>query len=380
MNLHRRFHHAAGKPIYPCNICGEKFATSWSLTFHKKKQHQICNDNASEAEIEDNRRSVNTLYHCPECDKPYVTETSLEMHIKKCHQAGQRDDLTSNFICETCGKTFQFKTALEAHADGHRGLKRFECEVCGKRFTHRAGLIRHMKLHSENDPLVCEFCGKKFRDRTERENHRRAHTGERPFMCDVCGRTFHTRAVWLDHSRIHQDIRPYQCDICTQSFRRSYALKSHYLIHTGEKPYACEVCGKTFRLRQTLFAHNKKEHQTPVQTILPDDILKEENSQFADDSGLSEIGSDNLVAKTFMNRSGEIVIKEKMKVPASSLLNSANIVKQGDHWKVDSKSVLVSKSSPRMVLKDSTVGDQSLSQQGYSLLLKSDHISLDGTH
>lgn len=94
-----------------------------------------------------------------------------------------------------------FQSALEAHADAHKGLKRFECNICYKRFTHRAGLIRHMKLHSEDDPFSCEFCGKKFRDRTEQENHRRAHTGERPYMCDICGRTFHTRAVWLDHSR-----------------------------------------------------------------------------------------------------------------------------------------------------------------------------------
>uniref|UniRef100_A0A1B6KAW5 C2H2-type domain-containing protein n=1 Tax=Graphocephala atropunctata TaxID=36148 RepID=A0A1B6KAW5_9HEMI len=362
MNLHRRFHHAAGKPIFPCNLCGEKFATSWSLTFHKKKQHyEGTGKPVSEVvEGEGNRRSINTLYHCSECDKPYMTETSLELHMKKRHQSGQCENLNSNYICETCGKTFHFKTALEAHADAHKGMKRFECEICERRFTHRPGLIRHMKLHSDEDPLMCEFCGKKFRDRTERDNHRRAHTGERPFMCEVCGRTFHTRAVWLDHSRIHEDIRPYQCHICNQSFRRSYALKNHHLIHTGEKPFACEVCGRTFRLRQTLYSHNKKEHQTPpaqAQAVLPD--------ADDDDDGLSEVDSDNLVTKTFMNKSGEIVITEEV-------LNSTDIGKPADPWKMESKSVLVSKA------KTSTTR-RTVTQRGYSLLLKSDPISLTGT-
>lgn len=131
-------------------------------------------------------------------NSPFIVNLSL--FSPPCHITcvGFQDILKNNTFLQ---RKYMLQSALESHADAHRGLKRFECNICCKRFTHRAGLIRHMKLHSEDDPFSCEFCGKKFRDRTEQENHRRAHTGERPYMCDICGRTFHTRAVWLDHSR-----------------------------------------------------------------------------------------------------------------------------------------------------------------------------------
>ncbi|XP_054274231.1 zinc finger protein 721-like [Macrosteles quadrilineatus] len=350
MSLHRRFQHASGKPIFTCDMCGDKFATSWSLQFHRKKQHSM-----NDKDVNGEGVNVNSLFHCQICEKPYVTETSLEHHMRKCHESGDGNDGNS-YICETCGKTFQFKSALEAHTDAHQGMKRFKCNSCDKRFTHRAGLIRHMKLHSETDTFECEYCGKKFRDRTERENHRRAHTGERPYMCEVCGRTFHTRAVWLDHSRIHQDVRPYQCDICSQSFRRSYALKSHYLIHTGERPFSCDLCGKSFRLKQTLFAHRKKEHQNndnddPGQIILPDDVLLiEEDPQY------DELPEVNLMDKNYMD--SELV--DNPDVPTTSL-------DKNDEWHIDPRYML-----NRAVTETSFKVDKSSQPfQKYSLLLKS---------
>lgn len=380
LNMHRKLHaQANSKSIYSCKDCCEKFTTSWSLHYHRRKNHVKTIVKEEKQEFRSKDGYIVSL-ECPICVRSYASEETLEAHMKRIHG---RTSSGSGFVCEACGKIFAFKGAWQAHCDAHNGVKRFPCKECDKRFTHKAGLKKHMKLHSNDQPFLCDYCGKKFRDRTERENHVRAHTGERPYMCDVCGRTFYTRAVWLDHSRIHQNVRPHTCNVCGQKFRRSFALKSHYLIHTGERPHNCKICGKDFRLKQTLTAHIKKEHVKVSDINYEDDPSKITKSKViilepcvGDTSGDSELSNSVPVIQTFQLKSPGLLssvlntpvlhtlnlepemltdsVKTTEILTADSLINSPiKLPKLDGHALTRESSIITSFQSPK--LKSSTL-------------------------
>lgn len=74
---------------------------AYLILFWSKKSH----NEAYNAPKED---ESGKLYHCLFCEKPYMSQTTLETHVKRCHT-----EEPENFMCETCGKRFQFKVSFQ---------------------------------------------------------------------------------------------------------------------------------------------------------------------------------------------------------------------------------------------------------------------------
>ena len=56
---------------------------------------------------------------------------SICMHIHPCVSCCRQ---TAQFICDVCGRQFQFQSSLQAHAGVHKDAFPYTCQICGKGF------------------------------------------------------------------------------------------------------------------------------------------------------------------------------------------------------------------------------------------------------
>lgn len=75
------------------------------------------------------------------------------------------------FKCDTCSKEFASRRSISSHMRLHVGRVRVRsklvCELCGKLFNHRNNLAAHAPVCSGKYPLHCSTCGKGFSLRTK---------------------------------------------------------------------------------------------------------------------------------------------------------------------------------------------------------------------
>lgn len=148
---------------------------------------------------------------------------------------------------------------LKAHFNTYVAKKcEYKCDSCGKTFQFRSRLIRHMRIHTGVKPYCCHICGKRFNQKSILQVHQRIHTGERPYACDICGKRFNQKSILNVHRRIHTGERPYSCETCGKRFTQKSILNGHKIIHTGERPFSCKTCGKCLRSHSNLLVHMKK--------------------------------------------------------------------------------------------------------------------------
>ncbi|XP_060894484.1 zinc finger protein 70-like [Labrus mixtus] len=212
-------------------------------TFSGTPTHEECDD--SDAEPTKRRRKNNGR-----CNNVYIPNSP---HF----QTSPRSEKRCN-SCDTCGKTFKYKSRLQTHVNVHTGERPYSCEVCGKDFRLSGVLLVHMRTHTGEKPYMCKTCGRYFRHHGELTIHMRTHTGERPYNCSTCGKSFCRKAELTRHVRIHTGEKPYSCKTCGRSFRISSDLGTHRRrVHDREKPYVCKICAKRFFASSDLAKHMK---------------------------------------------------------------------------------------------------------------------------
>lgn len=66
-------------------------------------------------------------------------------------------NLNAANLCTICGKTFQFKSQLEAHCVTHSDVKPFACAHCPSKFNRKDSLKDHLDVHSDAK-FACDLC------------------------------------------------------------------------------------------------------------------------------------------------------------------------------------------------------------------------------
>ncbi|XP_053544713.1 zinc finger protein 436 isoform X2 [Bombina bombina] len=161
------------------------------------------------------------------------------------------------YLCNECGKQFNFNSHLIRHQIVHTGKKPHVCNICGRHYGHKGDLIIHQRIHTGERLFTCNECGKHFAKKFSFVAHQLSHTGEKPFGCDVCGKQFASKQYLIIHQRSHTGERPHRCNDCGKHFISKTTLAAHLRSHMGEKPYECSECGKHFVSKTNLIAHQR---------------------------------------------------------------------------------------------------------------------------
>ncbi|GAU91644.1 hypothetical protein RvY_03864-1 [Ramazzottius varieornatus] len=218
------------------------------------------------------------------CDKAFQWKSYLERHIqshtgikpnvsekkrgprKRKNADGTEDDTPKLYVCNDCGKEFNWKSYLDRHSQIHTGMKPFACDFAGCDYkTGQSGNLKmHKQTHTGEKPHACDWPDCEYRSTHpgNLKNHMLTHTGEKRFKCSIVGCEY--QAIQYEtlnqHMRTHTGEKPFKCpwEGCDYAGRQSATLKVHYLTHTGDKPYACSWEGCDYR--STHSGHVKKHY------------------------------------------------------------------------------------------------------------------------
>ena len=128
------------------------------------------------------------------------------------------------------------------------------------------------KSNNAKKSYDCQTCNKSFKWRSHWKSHERIHTGERPFKCEICGKTF-TRSDGLQcHKKVHlKIIKP-----CSTANQPHYTLGEN-TVEDGIKQdniFICIYCGRTFSSLAGYDRHIEKKHKGLKCTFLYRRIYK----------------------------------------------------------------------------------------------------------
>ncbi|KAI8045591.1 zinc finger protein weckle [Drosophila gunungcola] len=229
--------------IYKCSICSKPYKKPKAYKRHMEEVHNTAPQDLPQLE-------------CNQCGVSFSTVTQLHAHYRSHLPAKLKPDNS----CPHCEKIFTTPGTLKRHIDGvHKQIKPYVCDLCGKSFNYITGLKDHKLVHTEECPFECPVCQRRFKNKARLKIHSDTHS-DKIYECTICGVKLKTRRTFNKHKLVHSDERQYKCDVCGSAFKRSKTLKAHLILHTGIRPYKCNFCGRDFTNGSNCRSHKRQSH------------------------------------------------------------------------------------------------------------------------
>ncbi|XP_017040078.2 zinc finger protein 184 [Drosophila ficusphila] len=229
--------------IYKCRICNKPYKKPKAYKRHMEEVHNTVAKDLPQLE-------------CNQCGLCFSAVNQLHAHYRTHLPPKVKPDNS----CPHCEKRFTTPGTLKRHIDAvHKQIKPYICDICGKSFNYVTGLKDHKLVHTEECPFECSVCQRRFKNKARLNIHLDTHS-DKGYDCTICGVKLKTRRTFNKHKLVHSDERQYKCDVCGSTFKRSKTLKSHLILHTGIRPYKCNFCGREFSNGSNCRSHKRQAH------------------------------------------------------------------------------------------------------------------------
>ena len=117
-------------------------------------------------------------YHCLSsgCKVTKQTKAAVVKHKKECHKDYW-------YRCSKCPQTFASWIGHYKHKKRHVG-KAYICDECGRSFQFPGELDEHTHLHTGEDLVPCRYCDNSYPSKRAHNLHEKSHTDPREYVCD----------------------------------------------------------------------------------------------------------------------------------------------------------------------------------------------------